>query len=580
MSAKERRHEDAPKKIDERDISKECLSSMQTPEIRESVASAQERIRDEDRCPESSAVFAPERDDTCDRLLCAISDTEIAKRMMQAGAHAATPFPTAGAEILLSAGAVHSAPAGGTTRTFIVHSSPAGASMALMPLAAIEPRHSEIPEPESSVEDEKTLDRLLRAIGEAGHPGGEIPASNPQCRFLVQTSPAAASVPLMPAAAATPHRRVSATPRSIEATRWDAVRGTPMPPQTVAEAAPEVITPRRRVLPARGRSPRTAFLVWYSGEIERGNARFARTAKSMCRGLWRIPARIKNRVMAKTALALESTGRAATQLSLQFKNSTKTMAAPVMGRLGRSTWQISVRLWNLAETKTALTMESAGRAATQLSLQFKNSVKTKAAPAMGRLGRSTWQVPVRLWNLAEALTAPTMERAETAELQLSTGSGDCVDMTQSAPDMDNRSESMSPVGSELATRLQRWFGPRRSSRMAMPPVVAYCWTADTPDPIKIADISSGGVYLLTDARWPRGGVLSMTLQRTDRTSDTPESWVVIDFVVVRLCGDGVAGAFIPSTHRLSPFIPSRAENCADDKTLKRFVRHLAEPARA
>ena len=164
-----------------------------------------------------------------------------------------------------------------------------------------------------------------------------------------------------------------------------------------------------------------------------------------------------------------------------------------------------------------------------------------------------------------------MESPEIAASQPPAGLDDLTHATQTAPEMG----SMGRTRSRRASRLDKWFDPRRSSRLAKPPAVAYCWTVDTPHPVEIADISSGGVHLLTDARWPQGGVLSMTLQRTDRTSQTPESWIVIDFMVIRLCDDGVAGAFIPSTNGVSRIIPSRAENCADDRALKRFVKYLA-----
>src|SRR6185437_9731845 len=186
-------------------------------------------------------------------------------------------------------------------------------------------------------------------------------------------------------------------------------------------------------------------------------------------------------------------------------------------------------------------------------------------------GRGLWEISGRFESVLTAKSGQTMVSAEIARSRPPTGLDDHAYAAQSAPEV----ESMGRARLRPRSRLEDWFGPRRSARLAQPPAVAYCWTADTPDPIEIADISSGGVHLLTDVRWPRGGVLSMTLQRTDRTSEMPESWVVINFMVTRLCSDGVAGAFIPTTHRLAGFVHGPAENCADGRTLKRFVRHLA-----
>ncbi len=131
-------------------------------------------------------------------------------------------------------------------------------------------------------------------------------------------------------------------------------------------------------------------------------------------------------------------------------------------------------------------------------------------------------------------------------------------------------------------RLERWFenwispDPRRSKRLMNPPLVAYHWIVDTPQALKIADISSGGLHLVIDERWPPGNIISMTLQRTDKAIGAPESWIAVDFVVVRWCPDGLAGAFIPSWPGLAYVEAGRAANCADKKTLEQFVKRLGD----
>lgn len=137
----------------------------------------------------------------------------------------------------------------------------------------------------------------------------------------------------------------------------------------------------------------------------------------------------------------------------------------------------------------------------------------------------------------------------------------------------------------VKTRVSKWIekcfeapDPRRSRRMAKPPLVAYYWAAGTPEAHRVANISSSGLYLLTEDRWPRGGRVSMTLQRTDRARGTPGSWIAIDFMVVRWCEDGLAGAFVTSAPGTSFAASGHAENCADRKTLERFIKELAPPA--
>ncbi|HEX8712173.1 MAG TPA: hypothetical protein VF730_09890 [Terracidiphilus sp.] len=132
------------------------------------------------------------------------------------------------------------------------------------------------------------------------------------------------------------------------------------------------------------------------------------------------------------------------------------------------------------------------------------------------------------------------------------------------------------------TQLESWFlkwfeppDPRLSTRVERPPLVAYHWIVDSPQALKIANISSGGLYLITEDRWSEGNIISMTLQRTDREKGSPESWIAVDFIVMRWCKDGIAGAFLPHTPGLSDAVAGRAKNCADKKTLERFVKELA-----
>lgn len=128
----------------------------------------------------------------------------------------------------------------------------------------------------------------------------------------------------------------------------------------------------------------------------------------------------------------------------------------------------------------------------------------------------------------------------------------------------------------------RWFDPpdprRRSSRVAAPPLIAYHWSMDMPQGLKIGDISSSGMYLLTPERWTEGVIVSLTLQRTDMDKGLPESWIAVDFVVTRWGQDGIGGEFIPWRPGLTDAVAGRANNCADKKTLERFVAQLTAPA--
>lgn len=133
----------------------------------------------------------------------------------------------------------------------------------------------------------------------------------------------------------------------------------------------------------------------------------------------------------------------------------------------------------------------------------------------------------------------------------------------------------------LENWFQKWLGPpdpRRATRVSNPPLVAYHWIADVPQALKIADVGAGGLHLITKDRWSEGNIVSMTLQRTDRDKGSPDSWIAVDFLVMRWCEDGMAGAFIASTPGLYYTVAGRAGNCADRKTLERFMERLANAA--
>jgi hypothetical protein len=156
--------------------------------------------------------------------------------------------------------------------------------------------------------------------------------------------------------------------------------------------------------------------------------------------------------------------------------------------------------------------------------------------------------------------------------------------TEKAPDSARPYPSASVEGRSPRTaprkRQSIWFrnlfsrDPRRSQRLVKPPLVAYYWTGGTPSPHTIADISSSGLFMLTEDLWYPGSILSMTLQRTDQLRGTPESWIAVNLLVVRRTDDGLGAAFVPSMPGPASAAIGRSPNCADRKTLERFVEDL------
>ena len=157
--------------------------------------------------------------------------------------------------------------------------------------------------------------------------------------------------------------------------------------------------------------------------------------------------------------------------------------------------------------------------------------------------------------------------------------------TEKAPDSARPGPSASVEGRSPRTaprkRQSIWFrnlfsrDPRRSERLVKPPLVAYYWTGGTPSPHTIADISSSGLFMLTEDLWYPGSILSMTLQRTDQRRGTPESWIAVNLLVIRRTDDGLGAAFVPSMPGTAHAATGREQSCADTRTLERFVKDLA-----
>ena len=73
---------------------------------------------------------------------------------------------------------------------------------------------------------------------------------------------------------------------------------------------------------------------------------------------------------------------------------------------------------------------------------------------------------------------------------------------------------------------------------------AYRWNGSrlTQEPVR--DISSTGLYIFTEERWPPDTLLSLTLQRQGPFEMNPERRIEVQAKVVRCSKDGVALAFV------------------------------------
>jgi hypothetical protein len=73
---------------------------------------------------------------------------------------------------------------------------------------------------------------------------------------------------------------------------------------------------------------------------------------------------------------------------------------------------------------------------------------------------------------------------------------------------------------------------------------AYYWNGGTPNAHNIRDVSSSGLYLLTEDRWYPGTLILMTLQDLDDTKNGSKPVISVKVRAVRWGDDGVGLQFV------------------------------------
>ncbi len=99
--------------------------------------------------------------------------------------------------------------------------------------------------------------------------------------------------------------------------------------------------------------------------------------------------------------------------------------------------------------------------------------------------------------------------------------------------------------------LQRWWSPdpRKAPRVRATGLAAYYWNGEAPVAHGIRDISSSGLYVVTEERWYPGTLVLMTLQRGDLGEEMAERSIAVQSRAVRWGPDGVGLQFIlPDAH--------------------------------
>jgi hypothetical protein len=86
--------------------------------------------------------------------------------------------------------------------------------------------------------------------------------------------------------------------------------------------------------------------------------------------------------------------------------------------------------------------------------------------------------------------------------------------------------------------------PRKAFRAALPDLAAYFWTGGAPKAHPIRDISSTGLYVLTDERWYLGTLVQMTLKKSDGSARKAEVSISVLAKANRWGNDGVGLGFV------------------------------------
>lgn len=112
---------------------------------------------------------------------------------------------------------------------------------------------------------------------------------------------------------------------------------------------------------------------------------------------------------------------------------------------------------------------------------------------------------------------------------------------------------------------------RRAERQSSPQLAAHYWNGASPSEHRVRDISSTGLFLLTEERWYPGTLLVMTLQKRDKAEGSSERSIAVQSKAVRWGSDGVGMEFVVMDSRDPRRGQSVLSEGADRKTLERFL---------
>jgi hypothetical protein len=130
--------------------------------------------------------------------------------------------------------------------------------------------------------------------------------------------------------------------------------------------------------------------------------------------------------------------------------------------------------------------------------------------------------------------------------------------------------------------LERWWSPdprkapdlRKATRELLPGVAAYYWTGAAPKAHSVKDISSTGLYVVTEERWYPGTLILMTLQVEGRGEEMVEHSIAVHSRAVRWGSDGVGLQFILQNTPAASMGANPLAHGVDKNELDQFIALL------
>jgi hypothetical protein len=120
-----------------------------------------------------------------------------------------------------------------------------------------------------------------------------------------------------------------------------------------------------------------------------------------------------------------------------------------------------------------------------------------------------------------------------------------------------------------------WFpDPRKAPRKRVPGLAAYYWTGASPLAHTVKDISSTGLYIVTEDRWYPGTLVLMALQENNNEESGAGHSIAVCSRVIRWGTDGVGLQFVPYDSPAARDEESSQMNGMDQKQLDQFLQRL------